>query len=91
MQRLLAYLLKSDLIPESYVPDKYVMDIRRLIRHRISLVKSRTMAKNRIHSILDRYGYKHGFSDLFGKNGVEWLKNLDLRDILMMISGYYCV
>jgi len=76
--RILAHLLRADLIPESYVPPKDVREMRELIRHRASLVKVRTMVKNRVHSIVDREGMKHDFSDLFGKGGTEWLRSLEL-------------
>ena len=53
-------------------------DIRSLVRHRLSIVKVRTMVKNRVHAIVDRNGLKHDFSDLFGKAGMQWLRKLEL-------------
>jgi len=34
--RILAHLLRSDLIPECYVPPKEMREIRSLVRHRLS-------------------------------------------------------
>jgi transposase len=84
--RILAHLLRADLIPESYVPPKEIREMRELIRHRASIVKVRTMVKNRAHAIVDKNGLKHGFSDLFGKGGTEWLRSIELppMDRLML-------
>jgi len=79
--RILAHLLRADLIPESYVPSKEMREMRSLVRHRISIVKVRTMLKNKIHAIIDRNGLKHEFSDLFGKAGISWLKGLKLPSL----------
>lgn len=79
--RILAHLLRSNLIPECYVPPKDMREIRSLVRHRLSLVKLRTMTKNKIHALVDRNGLKHEFSDLFGKSGVQWLKSLELSSL----------
>jgi transposase len=54
--RILAHLLRADLIAESYVPPENVREIRALVRHRLSLVQMRTMVKNKVHAITDKYG-----------------------------------
>ena len=36
--RILAHLLRADLIPESYVPSKEMREMRCLVRHRLSIV-----------------------------------------------------
>jgi transposase len=83
--RILAHLLRSDLIAESYVPPKEMREIRALIRHRLSLVKMRTMVKSRVHSITDRYGYRCGYSDIFGKSGLAWLRSIELGNLDRLI------
>jgi len=85
--RILAHLLRADLIPSCYVPPYEIREMRYLLRHRASIVKIRTMVKNKIHSMLDRSGIiASGFSDLFGKRGMEWLKSVKLSalDRLML-------
>lgn len=52
-----------------------------MVRHRARLVRVRTSVKNRVHALLDRYGLKHEFSDLFGKAGLNWLRGLDLDQL----------
>jgi transposase len=76
--RMLAYLLRGDLVAESYVPTKKNRERRSLIRHRASLMRMRTEIKNRIHAILDKHDLPYEYTNLFGKQGVEWLRNLQL-------------
>ena len=79
--RLLAHLLRANLVGESYVPSKETRDRRALLRHRSGLVKTRTKIKNRIHNLLDKYDLQPMFIDLFGKQGMKWLRNLQLSGI----------
>jgi transposase len=80
--RILAHLLRADLIPPSYVPPYEIREMRSLLRHRASLVKVRTMVKNKVHSLLDGKGVSTAaFSDLFGKRGVEWLRRVELSTL----------
>jgi transposase len=72
--RILAHLLRADLIAESYVPPGNVREMRALVRHRLSLVKMRTGLKNKVHAITDKYGYRCEYSDMFGKAETEWLR-----------------
>ena len=78
LPRTLAQLLRADLVAECYVPTKENREKRALIRERASLTKIRTEHRNKIHSLLAKYEYNHGFSDLFGKEGMTWLKTLKL-------------
>jgi hypothetical protein len=50
---ILADLAGADLISKCYVPDKYIREIRTLIRHRIDLARRRTQLKNKLHTTLD--------------------------------------
>jgi transposase len=87
--RILAHLLRTDLIPECYVPPKEMREIRSLVRHRLSIVKLRTMVKNKAHALIDRNGLKHEFSDLFGKAGMQWLKSVELSGLdRLMLDNY---
>jgi transposase len=74
--RVLADLVRADLVAESYVPDPQIREQRALLRQRRSLVEDTVSIKNRIHNQLDRYGLKTEFTDIFGKQGREWLRNL---------------
>ena len=68
--------LRTDLIYESYVPKKEDRDKRSLVRHRITLSRTKTKLVNKVHSILDKYDYQTDLTDIFSKSGIEWLKSL---------------
>jgi transposase len=74
--RILSDLLRTDLIYESYVPEKEDRDKRSLVRHRITLSRTKTRLLNKVHSTLDKYDYKTDVTDIFGVSGIEWLKSL---------------
>jgi transposase len=74
----LANLLRANLIPEAYAPPKHIRELRDIVRQRASLVNLKIQIKNKIHSILHKNGIKNPFSDLFGKQGMHYLKNIDL-------------
>ena len=81
----LAYLLRADLIPEAYLRDKENLKRQKVLRARSFYVKLRTQIKNRVHVLIDAQREEirevaKGYSDLFGKGGLEWLKGLTLYD-----------
>jgi transposase len=88
----LAHLLRSNLLPLSYVPEKPVRLNRELLRYRASLVKIQTGVKNKIHTILAKNNLSHGYSDLFGKEGMAFLHSLTLpENYKIALEGYITV
>lgn len=77
--KIIAELLREDLIAESYVPPKEVRELRETVRQRQGLVKIRTSLKNRVHALLRKHNTKkpNTFKDLFTVRGRTWLKTLD--------------
>ena len=78
---ILADLLRCDLIPPAHVSSPQARVIKRLLRHRIFLVRVRTMLKNRIHDLLDRHPLLRSqwvAEELFSRNGLAWMRALDL-------------
>jgi len=67
-----AHLLRTNLLPLSYVPTKETRMDRELLRYRASLVKLQTGVKNRVHAVLAKNNINHAFSDLFGKVGKDF-------------------
>jgi transposase len=47
----LADLLRGGYIAECYVPNKRIMELRNIVRHRATLVRMRTKLKNKVRSI----------------------------------------
>lgn len=80
---VLADLLRADMVPSCYIAPREVRDKRNLLRERIFFVRMRTMAKNRITTIFDRYPEEvrqfKAQTDLFGKKGREQLESIDIR------------
>lgn len=87
--RVLAHLLRTELLPTAYIPDKATRDTRELLRYRASLVRVRTGLKNKIHSLLAKKGINTRLTDLFGKRGYEYLEGLSLeRPYRECLDGY---
>jgi transposase len=61
---------------EVWLAPPEVRDQREWLRYRMSLVKTQTAVKNRIHAVLHRHGIIHEFSDLFGTAGRRFLSLL---------------
>jgi transposase len=75
----LAELLRCDLIPRSHVRSPQARLIQRLLRHRLFLVRIRTMCKNRIHDLLDRHPLLRAqwpSEELFSKVGMAWMRSV---------------
>ena len=78
--KILADLLRTNLLPTAYAAPWDVRVNRQITRHRLSLVNLRKEVKHKIHAILLRHGINvdDRYSDLFGKAGIEYLRSLDL-------------
>jgi len=73
--RILAQLLRANLLPTAHIPGQKIRALKNLLRQRIFLVGLRTMLKNRIHALVDRHHLPtQQFSDLFGKRGRQFLQ-----------------
>ncbi len=76
---MLAHLLRTNLIPEVYIPPKEVRLKKNILRERQFLVKTRIALKNRIHNLLTRNHITiTGCSDIFGKKGREYMRNIEI-------------
>ena len=71
--RMLAHLLRTNLLPEAWIAPRDVRNLRGLLRHRASLVRVRTSLKNRIHAVLADEGLKAEGEKLWSEAGQEWL------------------
>lgn len=87
--RILAHLNRCNFLPQAYIADKDIRHKRELLRFYMSLVKIRSSIKNRVHAVLAKHNIHHGFSDLFGRAGVEFLRELNLSPVFKMkLDGY---
>ncbi len=74
----LASLLAANLIPAVWVPPQEVRELRALVSHRSRLVKQRTQAANRLHSVLQRHNLNPPPGTPFAVHQREWWLALDL-------------
>src|SRR5579864_4867 len=74
----LAQLLAADFIPPVWAPDPATRALRHQGAHHQSLVQQQTRLRNRIHAVLHRNLIGHSFTDLFGKAGRQWLREVPL-------------
>lgn len=76
----LARLLASGYVSPVWIPSSEIQSARSIVSHRVSLARSRTAYKNRVHAILYRRGIIYRGSDLFTKKG-----RLFLEDSLLIL------
>ena len=74
---ILAQLLRADLLPEAWIAPPPVRQLRALLRHRVQLVRLRTLLRNRIHAVLADHGHGRPAGCWSGP-GREWLASLPL-------------
>jgi hypothetical protein len=73
----LAQLLRADLLPEAWIAPPPVQQLRAPLRHRVALVRLRTLLRNRIHAIVAEHGYDRPAGCWSGP-GRAWLATLEL-------------
>jgi len=76
----LAHLLRSDLLPTSYVPPKELRDLRELVRLRTFLVRERSKFKNKIRAELAKRGIRI-LKNPFAKRRAVLLRGLGIKAI----------
>ena len=79
---ILCDLLRSNLLPTSYVPPEPIRALRELLRHRIRLVHNRTQVKNRLTTLLTKTNQTVPGTDPFGVKGRQLLVTLPLSPML---------
>jgi len=79
--RTLAHLLRTNLIPESYMPSDSIVELRNLVRYRVRIGRMATHLKNRTHDILAREGHKSDFKKPYQKKAMLWIQNLKMNPV----------
>lgn len=80
--RKLAELLRGNFIATVHIPTRHSRERKQLLRQRMFWVRQRTQLRNRIHALLDRQRSVElpQVSDLFGRKGMNFLKQLSLAE-----------
>ena len=83
----LAQLLRADLLPEAWIAPPPVRQLRALLRHRVALVRLRTLLRNRIHAIVADYGHDRPAGVYWSGPGRAWPGSLDLPAVSRELAG----
>lgn len=86
---VLADLLRSDMVYESFVPEKYYRDLRSLVRTRLNRVQSVSKHKNMIYAILAKYDYTAPTAKPFSQKGIKWLHEITLTEVDRIAMNAY--
>jgi len=78
---VLAKLLAANLIPAVWVPPVHVRELRRLVAHHRHLIRDRSAAKNRLHSILHRHNLSLPDGNPFHSENQAWWEGLSMSSI----------
>lgn len=84
-------LLIADIVPEVWVPPVHVRELRGMISYRNRLVKTGTMIRNRLHSLLHRHNLvlpESGLTDKawWEEQKVSVLEKIQIRQELSMLD-----
>lgn len=89
--KILADLLRTNLLPTAYIQPRAIRDVKEIVRQRANYTEIRTKIKNKIHSVLFKTNTKHSFSNLYGKAGMEFLRTLRLRKVYRQELDRYLI
>ncbi len=84
---IVAQLLRADLLPEAWIAPPPVRQLRALLRHRVALVRLRTLLRNRIHAIVADYGHDRPGGGYWSGPGRAWLASLALPAVSRELAG----
>lgn len=87
--KVLANLLRTDMLPEAYIAPEHIRRLRAIVRHRYSLVRLRATVKHRVHAILHCTGITIELSDIFGKGGMKFLREVPLKSHYRFVMDHY--
>src|SRR2546429_4590196 len=84
---ILAQLLRADLLPEAWIAPPPVRQLQALLRHRVALVRLRTLLRNRIHAIVADHGHDRPAGGYWSGPGRAWLACLELPAVSRELAG----
>ena len=78
--KILAHLLRTDMVPESYTPPFELVDVRDIVRHRARLGKDSGRIKTLIRTVLAKEGLKLPYSTVDGVKAKEWIRKAEVSE-----------
>jgi transposase len=85
-----AHLLRCELLPTAWMAARETRERRQRVRLRNSPGQHRAAVKNKAHAILHQHGKRCAWSDVFGKKGRAWLKQVELPPAARSAIDAYC-
>ena len=76
--RILADLLRVGYLPEVHIPSEDIQCWRRLVSHRVVMVRDRARYKHRLRGLIGREGFRVRAKDILGRSGRAALADLPL-------------
>jgi transposase len=83
--RILAELLRTNFLPESWIPPQHIRILRSVVRQRYHLVKMLVMNKNRVRHQLFRHGIDLPVFDISSPTALKKLKRLCIPEVTRRI------
>lgn len=77
--KVLADLLRANLIPTSYVPPENYQMLRELTRARARIVRDRTHARNQLGQLLARLNIHPPYKSPYGPRGRRWIRTVSMN------------
>lgn len=79
--KILADLLRNNLLPMAYIQPQPIRDTKEIVRERYGYVQMRTKVKNNIHSVLFKAGVEDRPDNLYTKKGRKFLNEFGIRSV----------
>lgn len=80
----LANKMRVNDLPTCYISSKDERELREILRHRLYLVRTNSVRKNRIRNVLAKLNMKCPFTSITGKKSQEWLRTLEIKPVYKM-------
>lgn len=78
--KAMANLLRTDLLPESYIPIKEDRLLKEMLRFRMRLVHQRSTIKQQIRDLLAKQNIQVSFTDILGNKADIWLRGSKMHE-----------
>jgi transposase len=86
---ILAHLLRTDLLPEAYIPTRETRLLRERLRYRASLVRLVAQLRHKLHAIVAKNGLRLPTRNILSKKSLSYLREVSLAQVFRQaIDGY---
>jgi transposase len=87
--KMLADLLRTDLLPRAYIPPRQIRDLREVLRLRAALIHIRTSVKIRLRGILLKTGNDCPHADILSKSGLIYCREVEVRECYRLALNHW--